>query len=130
MGGIGAGMICLEGAGALTRLGAQQSPTCTTSPMFAALGIKGRRLARVLEGPVPEWKIFTTPEAGNGLGARATAYHGSTRPPFQARFPFGTVAWPEPEHSPDRGDHRMEPFVPGDADSSSLPVAALELTVP
>ncbi len=79
---------------------------------------------------MPEWKIFTTPEAGNGLGARATAYHGSTR-----HFP-GTL--PLRDGQPGQNPNipltveitGWSPFVPGDADSSSLPVAALELTVP
>src|SRR6266702_4867948 len=59
MGGIGAGMICLEGTGALTKFSLRNRPDLASEPKaFSAVSIKGpRRIARVLEGPVPAWKL-------------------------------------------------------------------------
>lgn len=77
LGGIGAGMLCLEGAGALSHVSLDGRADVFNEPlMFAALsvsfnapaGSQSRRLARVLEGPVPVWKAFGAPGAGNGLG--------------------------------------------------------------
>ncbi len=70
MGGIGAGMLCLEGTGALSHVSVRNRPDVFNGPcIFAAIAVKGRRDgARVLEGPVPGWKIFgargLTPPAG------------------------------------------------------------------
>ena len=57
MGGIGAGMICLEGTGALSHFSLRNKPDVFNEPMtFSALCVKGRsNTARVLEGPVPAW---------------------------------------------------------------------------
>src|ERR1700722_10122430 len=60
MGGIGAGMICMEGAGALTSFSLHHHPDLLNEPcVFAAVSIqKPNRIARVLEGPVPRWKML------------------------------------------------------------------------
>src|SRR5262249_55885906 len=61
MGGIGAGMICLEGTGALSKFSLRNHPELGSEPKaFAAVSIKtagSTRIARVLEGPVPTWKL-------------------------------------------------------------------------
>src|SRR5437762_656515 len=59
MGGIGAGMICLEGTGALSKFSLRNRPELGSEPhAFSAVCIKGsRNIARVLEGPVPRWKL-------------------------------------------------------------------------
>ena len=58
MGGIGAGMICLEGAGALSHVSLRHRPDMIREPgMFAAIAVKSPEpIARVLEGPVPHRK--------------------------------------------------------------------------
>jgi hypothetical protein len=55
MGGIGAGTICLEGAGALSHVSIRNRPEIFNEPcIFAAIAIKANpAVARVLEGPVP-----------------------------------------------------------------------------
>lgn len=70
LGGIGAGMICLEGTGALSHFSLRNKPEVFNEPcVFAAISVKGkRRVARVLEGPVPGWKLFGSPGTGNGSG--------------------------------------------------------------
>src|SRR5689334_14022314 len=72
LGGIGAGMLCLEGTGALSHFSLRNRPEVFNEPcVFAAVcipgsGSNGANIARVLEGPVPAWKLFGSPGAGNG----------------------------------------------------------------
>src|ERR1700733_8278214 len=68
IGGIGAGMFCLEGTGAISHLSIRHHPDLFNEPpFFAALAIKGEpKSPRVLEGPVPDWKKFGG--RGSGLG--------------------------------------------------------------
>lgn len=50
MGGIGAGMICLEGTGAISHVSVRNKPDVYNEPMmFSALYVKGAKGARVLE---------------------------------------------------------------------------------
>ena len=128
LGGIGAGMVCLEGSGALSHFSVRNKPDIFNEPnVFAALKIVGdERPARLLQGPVPDWKVFGAP--GTGLGARAHIY-GFPRfdsASFLARFPFGTVILEHPDVPLECRVTGWSPFVPGDSDDSSLPVALLE----
>jgi len=133
LGGIGAGMLCLEGTGALSHVSLRGHADVFNEPlMFAAISIdapagsQSDRLARVLEGPVPMWKAFGTPGAGNGLGGTSYGLPRFAGAAFEARFPFGTVTLRDPKIPLDVTVTGWSPFTPGDADSSSLPVAALE----
>ena len=128
MGGIGAGMICLEGTGALSHVSLRNHPDIFNEPcVFAALYLRGAQpAARVLEGPVPARKIFGLP--GSGLGSGGTTY-GLPRfrkAAFEARFPFGRVQLADEEWPIEVELTGWSPFEPGDADNASLPVAALE----
>ena len=129
LGGIGAGMICLEGSGALTKFSIHNRPELTTEPqVFAAVAINGSQpTARVLEGPLPKWKLrpsFVAPLFGPAMGPWGLPrFRDAT---FEARFPFARVRL---------HDHSMplaveitgwSPFSPGDDNDSSLPVAGLE----
>jgi uncharacterized protein (DUF608 family) len=100
--------------------------------MFSAICFKGKKenLARILEGPVQPWKIFGSPKSGNGFSASATAgYPRFSQAAFTARFPFGTVALRDPKLPVEVEITGWSPFLPGDADNSSLPCAALEYRV-
>ena len=70
LGGIGAGMICLEGTGAFSHVSLRNKPDVFNEPvMFSALCVKGdENTAKVLEGPVPSRKLFGMPGTGNGAG--------------------------------------------------------------
>jgi len=135
MGGIGAGMVCLEGGGSLSQVSLRHHPEVFNEPLcFAALCIKDDRgnLARVLEGPVPRHKpLFPWGEAvvtGSGSGAPLRSY-GLPRfeeTQFEARFPFARVSLRHSEIPLDVEITGWSPFIPGNADDSSLPVAALE----
>ncbi len=128
LGGMGGGMICLEGTGALSHVSLRNRPDVFNEPMiFAALSIKGESgLARVLEGPVPPWKLFGAPETGNGAAGATYGLPRFRQAAFRARFPFATVIL-EDKLSPVGVEITgWSPFAPGDSDNSSLPVAALE----
>jgi uncharacterized protein (DUF608 family) len=136
MGGIGAGMICLEGAGALSHVSVRGAPRIRNEPLiFSALSIAGSpqgggdaNVARVLEGPVPSWKTFCPADAGNGLGGSDYGLPRFRKAKFRARFPFATIELDDPKVPLDVTITGWSPFVPGDADNASLPVAGLEYT--
>jgi len=128
MGGFGAGMICLEGTGALSHVSLRHRPEVFHEPVtFGAACVRGERpLARVLEGPVPDWKKFGQPGSGNGASGTAFGLPRFRSARFEARFPFGTVTLWDPDVPWRVEVSGWSPFEPGDADASSLPVAALE----
>jgi uncharacterized protein (DUF608 family) len=130
IGGLGAGMFCLEGTGALSHMSVRNKMEFFHEPCsFAALCVKGSpNAARVLEGPIPDWKFFGGPGTGNGS---AGADHGLPRfaeAAFLARFPFGTVSLRDEAMPLEARLTGWSPFIPGNADDSSLPLGALEYT--
>ena len=128
MGGIGAGMICLEGTGALSHVSLRNKPEVFNEPcVFAAVSLRGQpRAARLLEGPVPARKIFGRPDTGNGAGGTTYGLPRFATASFSARFPFGTVLLKDPRVPLTAEIVGWSPFEPGDAEGSSLPVAGLE----
>lgn len=128
LGGIGTGMICLEGTGALSHASLRHRPDVFNEPCsFAAISVRGPApFARVLEGPVPAWKLYGS--RGSARGAENTTFGlpRFSQVEFAARFPFATVTLRD-EHLPLQVRLTgWSPFTPPDADNSSLPVAALE----
>jgi uncharacterized protein (DUF608 family) len=129
LGGIGAGMVCLEGTGALSHVSLRHRPDVHNEPaVFAAVCLKGAsgNLARVLEGPVPRWKLYESPSAANGGEHRTWGLPRFRDARFEARFPFGTVRLRDDTLPIEAEITGWSPFEPGDADNSSLPVAAVE----
>ncbi|WP_127587308.1 GH116 family glycosyl hydrolase [Paenibacillus koleovorans] len=136
LGGIGAGMFCLEGTGALSHFSLRHRPDINHEPtVFSAIHIKGRdgAISRVLEGQVPTWKIFSDHNDNlNGPGCGLLGKHyGLPRfaeSEFLARFPFGTVSLRDPKLPIEAEATGWSPFIPLQADDSSLPVCGLEFT--
>jgi uncharacterized protein (DUF608 family) len=128
MGGIGAGMICLEGTGALSHFSLRNKPEVFNEPCtFAGICVKGKpNVARVLEGPVPAWKKFGAPGTGNGAAGTSFGLPRFREARFRTCFPFATVTLTDPGVPLEVEITGWSPFEPGDADHSSLPVAALE----
>ena len=128
MGGIGAGMICLEGTGALSHVSLRNHPEVFNEPcIFAAIAVKApHAAARVLEGPVPGWKIYGARGSANGDAGASYGLPRFDRARFSSRFPFGTISLDDDQIPLTVTITGWSPFVPGDPDSSSLPVAALE----
>jgi len=128
MGGMGAGMICLEGTGALSHVSLRHRPEVFHEPCtFAAISIKSpTRVARVLEGPVPGWKLFGQPGTGNGAGGASFGLPRFREARMRVRFPFAAVTLRDKDVPLEVEITGWSPFEPGDADCASLPVAALE----
>ncbi|WP_343702934.1 GH116 family glycosyl hydrolase [Chitinophaga sp.] len=129
IGGIGAGMFCLEGTGAISHMSVRHNPEMFFEPaMFAAISIKGMPGgARVLEQNIPEWKKFGQRDAG--LGGTGGATWGLPRfreAEFKARFPFADISLKDPAIPLAVQIKGWSPFTPGDEDNASLPVGALE----
>ena len=128
LGGIGAGMICLEGTGFLSHASLRGRPEVFNElQAFSAIGIQGSPdKARVLEGRTPSWKTFGLPGTANGAYEKTYGLPRCAAATFNARFPFATVTLEEPQLPLDVTLTGWSPFIPGDADRSSLPAAALE----
>ncbi len=130
IGGIGAGMFCLEGTGAFSHMSIRNHPDIYNEPvLFAAIAIKGKpNGAKLLEGPVPEWKYFGL--RGTGLGASGATY-GLPRfdhVTFTASFPFANIKLTDSDIPLQTLLTGWSPFIPTDEDNSCLPVGALEYT--
>jgi uncharacterized protein (DUF608 family) len=145
LGGMGAGMICLEGTGAFSHVTLRHKPDMFNEPlMFAAVCMKGKKLqqvdavlkgsgnnavsntARVLEGPVPSWKLFGMPGAGGGATGKSYGLPRFSQASFETRFPFVHIDLADPKLPLAVRITGWSPFEPGDADNASLPVAGLE----
>ncbi len=130
MGGIGAGMICLEGAGALTNVSVRNHPMVQNEPgLFAAISLGGpEKVARVVEGQVPKWKLYERRHAASGSAPMGAGLPRFQHASFRAHFPFARVELADDALPITARITGWSPFEPGDADNSSLPVAGLEYT--
>jgi uncharacterized protein (DUF608 family) len=128
LGGIGAGMICLEGTGAISHVSVRNQPEVFNEPCtFAAISVKGvDNGAKILEGPVPAWKIFGSPGSGNGASGTSYGLPRFDSARFMARFPFVFVTLEDEDIPLEITITGWSPFIPGDSDNSSLPVGSLE----
>ena len=128
IGGMGAGMFCLEGTGAISHMSVRNNPEMYNEPcMFAAISVKGlENGAKVLEGPVPDWKKFGPPDSGNGSGSTTYGLPRFDMAKFLARFPFATVELKDADIPMDVTLTGWSPFIPADQDNSSLPVGSIE----
>ncbi len=130
IGGFGTGMFCIEGSGCLSHFSLRHTPAFGNEPfMMGAISVKGMENgAKVLEGPVPGWKVFGKQGAGNGLGESSYGYPRFAVSSFEAKFPFGMVSLRDEAYPLEATIRAWNPFIPTDEDNSSLPVAALEYT--
>lgn len=130
IGGIGAGMFCLEGAGAISHMSVRNRPEIFNEPsLFAAIEVKGlKNGVKVLEGPVPDWKIFGQRGSGNGDAGSTYGLPRFINAEFETKFPYGYVTLRDSDLPLKVKITGWSPFIPTDEDSSSLPVGALEYT--
>jgi uncharacterized protein (DUF608 family) len=134
IGGMGAGMFCLDGTGAFSHFSVRHLPDYFIEPVsFSALSVRdeGRVTARVLEGPVSNWKpLFPWDRhwksSGHGGGWKGFGLPRFERARFSARFPFATVELTDPTVPLDVAVTGWSPFIPSDADASGLPAGAIE----
>ena len=134
LGGIGAGMFCIQGSGMLGNFSLRNEPDLHKEPnVFSAVCIKSDNgnIAKVIEGQVPYYKIFGGSGKGN-LGMGNGLYGKNYGLPrfrdndFTARFPFAHLNFYDEMMPLDVSVTGWSPFTPPDADSSSSPTAALE----
>ncbi len=128
IGGLGAGMFCMEGTGAISHLSINNKPEIYNEPFaFAAISVKGiANGAKVLEAPVPTWKLFGPGDTGNGSSGRNYGLPRFTDGQFQARFPFGTLKLADNDIPLQVEVVGWSPFIPTDEDNSGLPSGAME----
>ena len=128
LGGMGAGMVCLEGTGALSHVSVYNRPGLYNAPnMFAAIAVRGlEHGVKVLEGPVPDHKKYVLPVAGRGAPGTSYGLPRFEYAEFTAHFPFGKITLQDNDIPLDITITGWSPFIPLDPDNSSLPCAALE----
>jgi uncharacterized protein (DUF608 family) len=83
----------------------------------------------VLDGQVPGRKVYRVPGGGGGLFGKSYGLPRFGECRFTDRFPFGTVELSDHGFPLTASVTGWSPFLPGNADDSSLPAAALEYTV-
>lgn len=129
VGGIGAGMFCWEGTGAISNMSLRHKPDVFFEPsMYAAIHIKGlQNGTKVLEGPVPDWKKFGMKHSAIG-GAGSWGLPRFDKAVFTARFPFATIGLSDKDIPLEIEMTAWSPFIPTDNDNASLPVGAIEYT--
>lgn len=136
MGGFGTGMICLEGNGSIGKVSLHHTPEFYNEPnMFAAVTIKGKEnLSRVLEGFVPIPKVYGGnvqgfTGSGNGMTGKNYGFPRFGDCSFTARFPFGKVSLKDEKVPFTVEIEGFSPFIPGNADDSSIPAASVTYTL-
>ena len=131
LGGMGAGMFCIEGTGAFTQFSLRHAPNLNYEPnIFAALTVTGKKnISRVLEGPVPRHKIWNGIDGaarGGGLGGTNYGLPRFRSCEFEARFPFAQIKLSDDKMPVTAQITGWSPFIPGDADNSGFPCATVE----
>lgn len=131
VGGIGAGMYCIEGSGALSHMSVHNHPDVFNEPcVFAAISVKGlQNKTRVIEGPVPGWKKFGRPDTANGSGGTTYGLPRFREASFVTKFPFAHIILSDAEMPVKAELSAWSPFIPTDEDSSSLPAGILEYSI-
>ena len=128
IGGIGAGMFCLDGSGSISHLSVKHKPEMYNEPIaFAAISVKGiEKGAKLLESQVPKWKLFGPAQTGLGSPGKSYGLPRFESGRFLARFPFASIKLEDDDIPLDVEISAWSPFIPGDADNSSLPAGAIE----
>lgn len=130
IGGMGAGMFCIDGTGSISNMSLRHQPNIFNEPcMFAAVNVNGyENGAKVLEGPVPEHKKFGAPMSALGGPGTSWGLPRFESVNFSSRFPFATINLKDNDIPLDVKLNGWSPFIPTDQDNSSLPVGAIEYT--
>ena len=130
IGGIGAGMVCMEGSGAISHVSVYNAPDIFNEPnMFAAISIKGlKNGAKVLQGPIPAHKTFGNKNSGRGDPLKNYGLPRFENAEFETGFPFGKISLHDDDIPLDVDIIGWSPFIPLDPDNSSLPGGAMEYT--
>jgi len=130
IGGMGAGMFCIEGTGAISHMSVRHNPDLFNEPtMYAAIHLKGvENGTKVIEGQSPEWKRYGQRNSGGGMGDASWGLPRFEKASFMSRFPFAEIELQDINLPVDVKMKVWSPFIPTDEDNSSLPVGAIEYT--
>jgi uncharacterized protein (DUF608 family) len=118
----------MEGTGVISHVSVRNKPEIFNEPgMFAAIHVKGiKNGAKLLEGPVPDWKKFGLKDAGNGLTGSTTGLPRFRQASFLSRFPFATLDIHDEDIPLKVQVTGWSPFIPSDENNSGMPVGAME----
>jgi uncharacterized protein (DUF608 family) len=121
-------MFCIEGTGAISNMSVRNRPEVFNEPcMFGAITVKGvENGTKVLEGQVPDWKKSGQPNSANGSPGASYGLPRFENAKFLARFPFAVITLTDNDIPMEVEITGWSPFIPTDADNSSLPVGAIE----
>lgn len=130
IGGLGSGMFCLEGTGAISNLSFHHYPQLFHEPCtFAAIHVDGyANGSKVLETNVPDYKIFGRNEGGMGVGGTTWGLPRFDEGTFSAKFPFAEISLKDKDIPLEVKITGWNPFIPNDEDNSGLPVGGIEYT--
>lgn len=130
IGGLGSGMFCISGNGAISNMSFHHYPQLFHEPCtFSAIHVKGyENNSKVLESAVPDYKIFGRNEGGMGVGGTTWGLPRFQEGTFSARFPFAEINLKDSDLPLDVKLVAWNPFIPDDEDNSGLPVGGLEYT--
>lgn len=128
IGGLGSGMFCIEGTGAISNVSFHHYPQMFNEPCtFAALHLKGvENGTKVLEANVPSYKIFGRRDGGMGVGGTTWGLPRFDDATFTSEFPFATINLKDKDMPVVVSITGWNPFIPNDEDNSGLPVGGLE----
>jgi uncharacterized protein (DUF608 family) len=138
LGGIGAGSVCLNGYGGLQDFSLRHRPSLSAAPernepreaAFALLRVEEGGVTRLVEGPLPVGKIWNFGLKGQGhIGGGFEGLPRFRSCSFKGEFPFGTACLSDPDLPFVVEVRGWNPFIPLDAESSSLPCAILEYRI-
>ena len=128
LGGIGTGTVSLSGRGALVDWELGGAPNKGFTPRFGnwaphfAVRVEtaeGRKVARILEGPVPHSE-YEGPQGATGQGAGFPHVDAVV---FRAAYPLATLTFRDAGLPLAVTLEAMNPLVPHDADASGIPAA-------
>ncbi len=133
MGGIGCGAVSLSGRGELVDWEIMNRPNKElannelVARSFFAIRVKGAShdSTTMLAGQVHPVELYGQ-DGARAPGSGMPRFRNAT---FDGAFPFGVVHLSDPDLPVKVDVKGFSPFVPGDSDASSLPVAALEYEV-
>jgi uncharacterized protein (DUF608 family) len=133
IGGLGAGMFCIEGTGAISHVSVKNQMDFFNEPYCcAALCVLGetpeKNIARVVEGAVPEWKFFGRPYSGTGSSGTTYGLPRFRECTFEAKFPFAEIQLKDKSVPVEVSITGWSPFTPPNPDPSGLPLGAIEYT--
>jgi uncharacterized protein (DUF608 family) len=137
LGGLGGGCFLLQANGGFSGWSLKHRPDLLREPIvFASLAVAGGKgWARILQGPTPDWRVMLTrgPSVWSAGGQGAPGQHFGL-PAFTESEAFRAFPLQESHLSDDRLPVKVSvggwsPFIPGDTDATSLPVAYLEYAI-